>query len=78
MRIKNRRINFKEVKKPVLIVCEDSKSSVLYFKSKIKHLYLNPIDVEVDGNSDSSPVSVVKYAMERKKKNKNEKLKKRV
>jgi hypothetical protein len=66
MRVSNRKTNFREVKKPILIVCEDSKSSVFYFKAKIKDLNLNPVDVEVDGNSNSSPDSVVKYAVKRK------------
>lgn len=66
-RLSNRRVDFKEVKKPILIVCEDSKSSVIYFRKKIKDLHVNPVDVEVDGDSDSSPISVVNYAIERKK-----------
>lgn len=67
MRISNRKTQFREVKKPILIVCEDSKSSIYYLRSKIKDLNLSPIDIEVDGNSDSSPNSVVKYAIRRKK-----------
>jgi len=69
-RLSNRKTSFREVKKPILIVCEDSKSSVLYLRNKIIDLRLNPIDVEVDGNSDSTPVSVVNYAIERKKEQK--------
>jgi hypothetical protein len=66
MRLSNRKTDFKPVKKPILIVCEDSKSSVLYLEAKIKDLYINPIDIKVDGNSESSPISVVDYALEKK------------
>ncbi len=70
MRLSNRKTSFKEVKKPILIVCEDSKSSVLYLREKIRELRINPVDVEVDGRSDSTPHSVVQYAIGRKKEQK--------
>lgn len=66
---KTRKTEFKAVKKPILIVCEDSKSSVLYLRAKTKDLRLHVTDVEVSGKSDSAPVSVVEYALERKKQN---------
>lgn len=72
MRITNRKTNFKEVPKPILIVCEDSKSSVFYLRSKIRDLRLSPVDIEVDGGADSSPSSVVKYAIDRKKEQKRQ------
>lgn len=70
--LKTRKTEFKPVKKPVLIVCEDGKSSVFYFLAKIKDLRLHPADVEVSGKSGSAPVSVVEYALERKKQNQRE------
>lgn len=68
--IKPRKKAFKEVRKPILIVCEDSKSSVYYLKEKVRSCGLSPDDVKVDGDSDSSPRSVVDYAIKEKAKQK--------
>lgn len=45
----------------VLIVCEGGKTEPNYFQALINELRLNTANVEVDGNSDSSPRSVVTY-----------------
>lgn len=66
----------------ILIVCEDSKSSVYYFEAKVKEAEVSTsITIEkalrkgavqkegvidVDGNSDASPTSVVDYAIQRR------------
>lgn len=49
----------------VLIVCEGSKTEVHYFRALVDHFKLNSANVEVDGNSGSSPISVVNYALKR-------------
>ena len=51
----------------ILIVSEDSKSSVYYLKEKIRSKGLNPDDVHVTGESDSAPIKVVDYAIKLKK-----------
>lgn len=51
----------------VLIVCEGSKTEPNYFRDLITCLALNTANVEVDGNSDSSPCQIIKYAEERYK-----------
>ncbi|MDP2386411.1 MAG: RloB family protein [Bacteroidota bacterium] len=61
--LKERKKKFKNLKQPVLIVCEDSKSSVYYLKKKVRSKGLNPDDVHVSGDSDSSPISVVDFAI---------------
>lgn len=66
--IKPRKKEFKDVRKPILIVCEDSKSSVYYLRAKVRSCGLSPDDVKVDGDSDSSPISVVDYAIKEKAK----------
>lgn len=74
--LRQRKSKFKNLKKPILIVCEDSKSSVFYLKKKARSKGLNPEDVVVIGDSGSAPISVVNYALElrekRKKKSKKE------
>lgn len=49
----------------VLIVCEGSKTEPNYFRELVDHLKLNSANVEVDGESDSSPRSVVTHAIKR-------------
>lgn len=49
----------------VLIVCEGSKTEPNYFRELVDHLKLNTANVEVDGESDSSPRSVVAHAIKR-------------
>lgn len=66
----------------ILIVCEDSKSSVYYFEEKLKECNIsNSVQLEkaitkgnsategvvdIDGGSDSAPTSVVEYAIEKR------------
>ena len=49
----------------VLIVCEGSKTEPNYLEELIDYLELNSANVEVDGSSGSSPVSVVQHAKSR-------------
>ena len=51
----------------VLIVCERGKTEPNYFRALTLDLRLNTANVEVDGNSGSSPRSVVEYAKKRYK-----------
>lgn len=74
--LKQRKSKFKNLRKPILIVCEDSKSSVFYLKKKARSKGLNPEDIVVTGDSGSAPISVVDYALDlrekRRKKSKKE------
>lgn len=49
----------------ILIVCEGSKTEPNYFNELIDDLKLNTANVEVDGDSASSPKSVVRHAKKR-------------
>ena len=49
----------------ILIVCEGSKTEPNYFNELIDDLKLNTANVEVDGDSDPSPKSVVRHAKKR-------------
>lgn len=49
----------------VLIVCEGSKTEPNYFRELVDHLKLNTANVEIDGDSDPSPKSVVAHAKRR-------------
>ncbi len=49
----------------VLIVCEGAKTEPNYLRELIDCLELNSANVEVDGDSGSSPISVVKHAKRR-------------
>lgn len=65
-----------EIGKRILIVCEDKKSSKLYFESfkrdeKLKRL-LSSVDIEVVHPKDHSPVGLVNEAKIKKKKAKRE------
>ncbi len=51
----------------VLIICEGRKTEPYYLKSLCYDLRLNTANVDVDGDSDSSPRSVVSYAKKRYK-----------
>lgn len=68
--LKQRKSKFKKLKEPLLIVCEDSKSSVFYLKKKVRSKGLNPEDVVVTGDCGSAPISVVNYALELKNRRK--------
>lgn len=58
---------FRLVRKSVLIVCEDSKSSPDYFKKFRSKLRLTSVDVEICGKEcGNAPISVVDYAKEKK------------
>jgi hypothetical protein len=43
----------------VLIVCEGRKTEPYYFNALVDDLKLNTANVDVDGNSDSSPRSII-------------------
>ena len=65
-----------EIAKRLLIVCEDKKSSKLYFESfkkdeKLKR-QLASVDIQVVWPKDHSPVGLVKEAKEKKKKAKRD------
>jgi len=49
----------------VLIVCEGAKTEPNYLRKLINFLELNTANVVVDGDSDSSPVSVVEHSKKR-------------
>lgn len=49
----------------VLIVCEGSKTEPNYFRELVDYLKLNTANVEIDGDSDPSPKSVVAHAKRR-------------
>lgn len=49
----------------VLIVCEGEKSEPHYLQAIRDHYKLSPVNIEIDPNSDSSPISVINYAKER-------------
>ncbi len=49
----------------VLIVCEGSKTEPNYIRKLIDFLELSTANVEVDGDSGSSPISVVEHSKER-------------
>jgi hypothetical protein len=49
----------------ILIVCEGGKTEPNYFQALIDDLRLNTANVEVDGESGSSPRSVVAHAKAR-------------
>jgi len=49
----------------VLIVCEGTKTEPNYIRKLIDFLELNTANVEVDGDSGSSPVSVVEHSKKR-------------
>lgn len=58
----------------VLIVCEGSKTEPNYLQELIDSLELNSANVEIDGNSGSSPISIFHHAKRRyiEEKNKND------
>lgn len=62
--------NARNIKKRILIVCEDLKSSKLYFKAfKQDEEYkrnLSAVIVEVHPSKDNSPMGLVNYALKRK------------
>ncbi|MBR9690545.1 RloB domain-containing protein [Candidatus Woesearchaeota archaeon] len=49
----------------VLIVCEGAKTEPNYLRNLIDSLELNTANVEVDGDSSSSPISVVEHSKKR-------------
>lgn len=49
----------------ILVVCEGSKTEPNYLRELIDYLKLSSANVEVDGNSGSSPISVVRHAKRR-------------
>ena len=49
----------------VLIVCEGTKTEPIYLESMRSYFDLSQTNIVIDPNSDSSPGSVVKYALEK-------------
>ena len=49
----------------VLIVCEGAKTEPHYLWALVDYLKLSSANVEIDGNSGSSPISVVRHAKRR-------------
>ncbi|MDB5283342.1 MAG: hypothetical protein JWO06_2417, partial [Bacteroidota bacterium] len=68
--LKTRVTGIISVREPLLIVCEDSKSSVFYFREKRDDLRLEAAKVKVTGESGSHPKSVVEFARIERDKNK--------
>ena len=60
-----RRRSSRESYDRVLVVCEGSKTEPGYLRELTNYLMLSSANVEVDGDSGSSPVSVVRYAKRR-------------
>lgn len=54
----------------VLIVCEGAKTEPNYFNGLKDHYELNSANVEITGESGSSPAGIVKYAKQRYRKEK--------
>lgn len=67
----------RQIKKRILILCEDKKSSLLYFKSfrhdDIFKRHLSAVSVEVYHPENYSPLGLVKDAIIRREKEKEEK-----
>lgn len=67
----------RQINKRILILCEDKKSSLLYFKSFPKdeefRRYLSAVSVEVYHPENYSPLGLVKDAIKRRDKEKEEK-----
>lgn len=55
----------------VLIVCEGAKTEPYYFQVLIDHFRLNNANVVVHGDSGSAPKSVVQYAKQKQKKDRD-------
>jgi len=70
--LKTRKIEMVQVREPVLIVCEDSKSSVYYLREKVAALRLEASSVKVTGESGSHPSNVVEFARLERERNKKE------
>lgn len=55
----------------VLIVCEGSKTEPNYFEGLKEHYQLNSANIEITGESGSSPISIFQYAQQRYAQEKN-------
>ena len=60
-----RRQSSREAYDWVLVVCEGSKTEPNYLRELVDYLKLSSANVEVDGKSGSSPISVVQHAKRR-------------
>ncbi len=67
-----RKRNRREPYDKILIVCEGSKTECIYFDLFRDHLKLATANVVIDPNSNSSPISVVAYAIELAKDSKDD------
>lgn len=59
----SRKIQTRESYDSVLIVCEGKKTEPYYIDELRKYFQLSQANVVIDPNSDSSPISVVEYAL---------------
>lgn len=66
-----RRASRREAYAKILIVCEGSKTEPRYFGGIRDHYCLNTANVEICGDCDSDPVSVVNHAKRRYQEEKN-------
>ncbi|MCL5974826.1 MAG: RloB family protein [Gammaproteobacteria bacterium] len=55
----------REAYKKILIVCEGEKTEPNYFEDVREHYQLNTVNVEVRGDCGSDPVSIIKFAKQR-------------
>ena len=57
------------IKESILIVCEGEKTEPNYFKSLRERFKSKTIKIEIDEKSDSTPISVIKYAINKAEQN---------
>ena len=60
-----RRIERRDIYAKILIVCEGEKTEPNYFKGAREHYKLNTAEVEICGDCGSDPMSIVRYAKQR-------------
>ncbi|MFT6213117.1 MAG: hypothetical protein ACJARD_001249 [Alphaproteobacteria bacterium] len=53
----------KNINYKIVIICEDTKNAVKYFKALLTDWNLWKVSVVIDGSSDSAPISVYNYAV---------------
>ena len=57
------------IKKSILIVCEGEKTEPNYFNALKRKFRSKTATIDIDDKSDSTPISVVKYAINKAKQN---------
>ncbi|WP_218139444.1 RloB family protein [Thorsellia anophelis] len=65
MKALKRRTARREAYKKILIVCESTKTEPNYFENAREYYRLNTVNVEVRGDCGSDPMSIVKFAQQR-------------